>query len=383
MAKKKIISFIDWYLPGFKAGGGQRAFSIMVSYLRDEFDFYIITRNTDFMETVPYEGIESNKWVKRAEGENVWYCPEDTISYKLFNKLLSEVNADYAYVNGVYSWRFSILPLILMKRSGFKGRVVVGTYGMLASTAINIKKSKKKLFLTLAKLTGLYNKVRFHATSENEAKDIKRIFGEKSDVVLAPHLPVKDLPAVKRIKKEPGDLKLVSLARISPEKNTLFALECLSEIGSFDGNIRFDLYGPIYDKEYWNECLKVIKQLPANIEVNYNGILDGNKVFDVLGGYHFLFMPTRGENFGYSILESFMAGRPVLISDRTPWRDLEAKRCGHDLSLEKGKGLFIDALLECLRMDQKIFEELSLNSRDESTNYLQNKEMVDNNKSLF
>jgi hypothetical protein len=40
------------------------------------------------------------------------------------------------------------------------------------------------------------------------------------------------------------------------------------------------------------------------------------------------------------ILESLSAGRPVLISDQTPWRELEKDRCGWDVSLEvQGKGL--------------------------------------------
>ena len=54
----------------------------------------------------------------------------------------------------------------------------------------------------------------------------------------------------------------------------------------------------------------------------------------VMAGYDLMFMPTLGENFGHAIFEALGAGTPVLISDRTPWRNLEARRAGFDLSLD-------------------------------------------------
>jgi len=45
-------------------------------------------------------------------------------------------------------------------------------------------------------------------------------------------------------------------------------------------------------------------------------------------------MPSLTENFSYTVLESLQAGIPVLISDQTPWRDLQSQRVGWDLPLE-------------------------------------------------
>ena len=49
--------------------------------------------------------------------------------------------------------------------------------------------------------------------------------------------------------------------------------------------------------------------------------------------YHAMLMPSLTENFSYTALESWQAGIPVLISDQTPWRDLEAAGVGWDLPL--------------------------------------------------
>jgi glycosyltransferase involved in cell wall biosynthesis len=47
-----------------------------------------------------------------------------------------------------------------------------------------------------------------------------------------------------------------------------------------------------------------------------------------------MLMPSLTENFSYTVLESLQAGIPVLISDQTPWRDLQSQGVGWDLSLE-------------------------------------------------
>jgi len=78
----------------------------------------------------------------------------------------------------------------------------------------------------------------------------------------------------------------------------------------------------------------LILKLPSTIKVNDKGELPSDKLFDSLTHYDFLFLPSRGENFGHIILESVMCGVPVIISDKTPWRDLELLKIGYDISLE-------------------------------------------------
>jgi glycosyltransferase involved in cell wall biosynthesis len=46
-------------------------------------------------------------------------------------------------------------------------------------------------------------------------------------------------------------------------------------------------------------------------------------------------MATWGENFGHAIAEALQHGKPVIISDRTPWRNLKTANAGWDLPLEE------------------------------------------------
>ena len=41
--KKKVLIFIDWFLPGIKAGGPINSVSAIVNQLSTEFNFYVLT----------------------------------------------------------------------------------------------------------------------------------------------------------------------------------------------------------------------------------------------------------------------------------------------------------------------------------------------------
>lgn len=347
--KKRILIFIDWFLPGYKAGGPVRSMANMIEQLGDEYYFLVVTRNTDYMEREPYD-LPADQWVEGPFNSKVFYFSQEGLSYKNMKRLIAETDFDLAYVNGIYSWWFSILPLIFLK----KHKVIVGVRGMLARSAINVKSNKKKVFLKLARIFGLYQGVLFHATNEQEAEDTRAVFGGVP-VHVAPNLPRKGLPEPEDTSKEKGKLRLVSLARIAPEKNTLFALEALKKYTG-KAKIVFDLYGQIYNEAYWQECKAVIDTLPSNILVAHKGIVESDKVGEVIGDYHFLFLPSRGENFGHVILESFMASRPVLISDQTPWRALEKENCGFDLELDES--LFAGKIEEMADMNESQWEEM-------------------------
>jgi glycosyltransferase involved in cell wall biosynthesis len=115
-------------------------------------------------------------------------------------------------------------------------------------------------------------------------------------------------------------------------KNLDFVLARLAEV---DERVTLNLYGPIEDADYWARCEAMIRKLPANVSVRQHGPVSQQRVFEELAANDLLFLPSRGENFGHAIFESLAAGTPVLISDRTPWRNLAAQNAGWDIALEE------------------------------------------------
>ena len=274
---KKILVFIDWYLPGYKAGGPIRSVANMVTHLSHKYQFLIVTRNTDYLESKPYPNIKSDEWVDLSENQKVYYFSKKNLTIKELKRLVKKTEFDFAYINGIYSFFFSILPLVLMSYFS-KRKIIVAPRGMLSAQGLGVKSLRKKIFVFMSRMVGLYKKSTFHVTVDSERIDIEKLSLRQQSIYVVSNLPPKPsgIEIKKQIKKV-GELRLVSIARISPEKNTLFALECLSS-HSYEGNILFDLYGAIYNQNYWDECERIIEELPSNIIVRYRGGLDNSRL---------------------------------------------------------------------------------------------------------
>jgi glycosyltransferase involved in cell wall biosynthesis len=73
--------------------------------------------------------------------------------------------------------------------------------------------------------------------------------------------------------------------------------------------------------------------MPAHVRVAHRQQIPPARVIEALAFQDLFFLPTLGENYGHAIVDSLLAGTPVLISDQTPWRGLAAARAGWDLPL--------------------------------------------------
>src|SRR6185437_3117464 len=152
--------------------------------------------------------------------------------------------------------------------------------------------------------------------------------------------------------KEINELKICFVSRIAQKKNLLFALQVLQTINN--GKIIFNIYGPAEDATYYTQCVELAKKLPNNIVINFKGDLQGDKVENALKNYHLFFLPTLNENFGHAIVEAMLNGCIPLISDATPWRNLQAQNIGWDISLNE-KEKFAAAINEVLKVEQAEF----------------------------
>jgi glycosyltransferase involved in cell wall biosynthesis len=262
-----------------------------------------------------------------------------------------------------------------------KLKKIVAVRGMLAKTALNVKPLKKKLFLSFAKMLGLYRGVAFHVTNTNEHHQVKEAINQHATTYVVDNLPdfggeLVYLP----LEKKAGELKMVSLARISVEKNIHYALEALKE--AKEVAIQFDLYGSIYDAAYWDKCTRIIETLPKNVTVNFKDSLPSSLIRETISQYHVLFMPTQGENFGHAILESLMASVPVLISDKTPWSRVQQKSVGKVCSLDE-KPLFEKAVNEFALMNQEEYNLYRKGAFEFASNYIKNNQVVEEYVRMF
>jgi glycosyltransferase involved in cell wall biosynthesis len=328
----------------------------MIERLRSQASFYVITRNTDYMSRDPYPGVEPDRWLTLGEGHHVWYGSESRWNRAGFvGAAAIRPRWDVVYVNGMFSPRFSMLPVRMWNAGSLVAdAALIAPRGMLAPEALRIKRHRKALFLRMARATGLYRRVSWHATRKEEADQLRRHFpGARTRVI--PNLIDRTRLAVGRtIRKEAGSVRLISVARIAPEKNLLFALRVLKGAKT---RVRLDVFGSVYDEGYMAQCRRACRELPDTVEAGFRGPLPHERLSEALGQYHAMILPTLGENFGHIVGESVMAGLPVIVSDRTPWGDLATQRAGYILSLENPES-WIAVIDELGHMDDEAYRRL-------------------------
>lgn len=342
----------DWFLPGYLAGGPIQSIANLTAHLKDDFHFKMITTDRDFKSDKPYSDIKTDQWTE-YNGREVFYVSPEKMTPAFILTLIQSTPHDVIYLNSLFSKLFAIYPLKWKRQAKLKSKIILAPRGMLGDGALAIKAFKKKLYLNLAKKLGYFNDVLWQSTSSQETDEIKKQISRQAEIV-----EVSNLPGLAKseliLDKKKNELRMCFLSRISEKKNLKFAVEVLQGINH--GNIVFDIYGPIEDGIYWKACLKESLKLPENIQFNYKGILKPEQVGVAISSYHVLFLPTHNENYGHVIVEAFQHGRMVLISDQTPWRDLENNRVGYDISLNN-KDKFRLALEQLLAIEQEEFQQ--------------------------
>jgi glycosyltransferase involved in cell wall biosynthesis len=353
-AKKTILILCDWFLPGYLAGGPIQSIATLSKQLGHDVHFKIITTDRDFRSGKPYSNVTINEWTS-FEGRTVFYVSPENMNADFVLNLIQNTSHDTLYLNSLFSKLFTIYPLKWKQQGKINSRIVLAPRGMLRDGALAVKPVKKQLFLLYAKFTGLFKHVHWQATSAEESAEIKKRIG--ANVRLS---EVSNLPAmageIKAIEKKAGSLKLCFIARMVEIKNLNFAIEVLKEIK--EATVIFDVYGPREDEAYWELCENNSKTLPANITFTYKSVLKPEEIGAAISRYHALLLPTQTENFGHIIAETFSNGRPVVISDQTPWRGLEAKKAGFDVALNN-KAKFAEAVKQLAALDQEGFDEMS------------------------
>ena len=172
-----------------RSGGTLRAIVAMVSRLGGDFDFQIVTRHSPARGS-PAPGVWHD--VGRAR---VFYAREQDLSPLSLARILVEARADVYHFNSLFAPQLSVTGIALHRWAMIPRRPPdrarrcgeSNNWGRLAT-----KRLKKAPFLAVARLSGSYEEVLWHAGSEAEAADIRREFGCAARVLIARDLTTSD-----------------------------------------------------------------------------------------------------------------------------------------------------------------------------------------------
>ena len=357
MQRRSILMFTDWFEPGFKAGGPIRSCVNFARHMQDTHTIYVFTSDRDLGSISAYPGIITDKWINFEANIQVFYCSPQNLTWKNIRNQCLQLKPDYLYLNSMYSIHFTIYPLLIAnaKKNRLSAKVVLAPRGMLKDSALYYKRNKKKVFLSLFSLTGFHRRVHFHATDATEVIDVKKLFGAKVKITEAGNFPGYVEKYRGSMNKQKGSLKIVFIGRVHPIKNLDFLLKILPGV---HGNVHLTVVGGEEDKQYAQICRNIARGIRKEITVEFAGEIPNRKIRSVLDAHHLFALPTNGENFGHAIFEALSAGKPVLISDQTPWKNLESRKAGWDLPLNAPE-LFTKAMQQAVDFTQEDFNDWS------------------------
>ncbi len=111
-----------------------------------------------------------------------------------------------------------------------------------------------------------------------------------------------------------NNLKLVYFGRINNNKGYETIMSAASYIESHNLSIIIDFYGQIEDEDR-DDFLEMVKAHSG--VVNYKGVLEFETLYETLANYDMLLLPTKyyTEGFPGSILDAYISGVPVLVSE--------------------------------------------------------------------
>jgi len=322
----------------------------LAKLLENECDISIITSNTDLEPSDVLE-VQSGKWIKK-DNQQLYYQEANKRSISFIKTQLKIIQPDVIYFNSFFSLWYFIIPLIVCKFIS-KAKVVLAPRGMLGTGALEQKAVKKKLYIFIFRLLRLHKKLHWHATSTQEEQDILKFFtGAVINVI--PNLVQENTVHFTADKKEKNKLQLFFFSRISPKKNLLYCADILQQLPSeMLNNIQFSIYGVEEDKAYFKKCTEKLNQI-SELQYSFKGEILPHEITKVLAQEDILFLPTLNENFGHVIIESLAAACPVIISDQTPWNNVESNKAGFALKLEDEKA-FVKAIEFFYKMDAIAF----------------------------
>ena len=349
---KKLLIMASLFWPQKNSGGPPVSIMNLVKSICKKYELYIISNNHELNDDKALVGVSEGK--NSFEFGTVYYLSRDRHSIKGVQEIIKQIKPDIIYQNSFFSYN-DLIPVLLYKKSHKNVKVIITPRGEFQENALKSGFQKKMAYLRLLKFSGLLKNTVWQFAAESECENWKRVSKlSGNSVYIIPNLTYGGIVDINRNKLS-GIANFCFVGRIHPHKNLLFALEVLSKI---KGQVSFDIYGSCEDDTYYKECVDFCSTLPSNVDCSFKGSVDNEYIHNVIGSYHALFLPTKSEAYGQSLVEAMLTAVPVITSNNTPWNDMNDCMAGYALDLNE-KDAFVQALQSIVDMEFEKYDALT------------------------
>ncbi len=204
---------------------------------------------------------------------------------------------------------------------------VISPRGTLSPWAFRRGSPLKRIAWPLLQRRAVQSATCFHATSAEEAQDIRR-HGFRQPIAVIPNGIDVPEAAADVSAREPV---VLFLGRIHPKKGIEDLLEVWRSLAPRFPNWSVDIAGPV-DSDY----ARLLKHRSASMRLprlHFVGELSGDAKWRAFRRASIFVLPTRSENFGIAVAESLASGTAAVVSKGAPWEGVITEQCGwwHDI----------------------------------------------------
>ena len=247
-------------------------------------------------------------------GENNVFCV-DTSNFKknpivfLFNYLkMLKLCQNIVLLPANNSIRI-VVPLAVRLKKKYRYKIL---YPVIGAWLANMLNAKTKLRECAKQIDMIYPE---SVTLKEELESI----GIKNVKVMANFKNIEPFLYDEINKEFNKPYNICFFSRVTPQKGVDDLINAVKEINKNEIKYILDIYGPIYEP-YKEEFLKCIE--PPYI--NYKGVVEHDRGKYILKDYYLHIFPTKypGDGVPGSVVESYMAGLPVIASCWPSCRDV-------------------------------------------------------------
>lgn len=240
-----------------------------------------------------------------------------------FDALLQKSSVSLVHNHGIW------LPVNhFASRAAFKHNkpIIIQPHGMLEPWSLDHRLIKKRLAMWAYQGHDLRSAQAFVATAESEYESIRQL-GLKQPIAIIPNGVSMDGLSYSRLDSKSRKLQKTALflSRIHPKKGIPNLLRAWALANRSDWVLQ--IVGPD-EIGHLKECRDLARSLLIEDRVQFLGEVYGAEKNRLYQDADLFVLPTYSENFGIVVAEALSFGLPVITTKGTPWRDLEAYRCG-------------------------------------------------------
>ena len=345
----------SFYPATFYGGPISATWDLSQELAKKDVEMYISTTNANGNSRLK---VNTNRFIKQKEKLFVKYYHEQIInrfSLAFIFGIWDDIRkADVVYIQ--YLFHYTVLFSLLFSAVQAKEIIICPRGSFSSFTLSNKLPLLKALWLKLF-IKPFSKSINWQASSYLEENDIKRRFPNARVEIINDGVDFSSFQEFNKYEKNEL-LEKYTNTQFKAISNIFFSMGRLHAIKAF--GVLIDAFS-LFIKEDTNAKLIIaggddgvgdnLKQQIIDLKLQDSVFLIGAIDFEdkktLLNNCDYFTLASEFESFGIVVAEALACGKPIVLSNKTPWKDLEKNKCG--ILVDNEKNSFSNAFSKVIK----------------------------------